>query len=113
MYNRGMNTPICKCDKCRQCEYPAPNVVTVDSVANMQSLSNCFVNVTSIRTVFFISPQHEITVISSLPVFVDDYDVVTNPLGVRGQVLYDFANNKAYVYNEAGEYRIINLMEEQ
>lgn len=90
-----------------------PSVVVVQSVEGIKGLSNAFVYAESINTVFFVSSCHEITVISSSPVYIDNYAAEVNPLNLRGQTCYDFANNVGYVYNEAGDYRVIELKEAQ
>lgn len=100
------------CNKSNPCS-SQPSVVVVQSLEGIKGLSNAFVYVESINTTFFVSPCHEITVISSAPVFVDNYSADVNPLNLRGQTVYDFANNVGYVYNEAGEYRAIELKEIQ
>lgn len=94
----------------KNCPYGlAPAVVQTQTVEGIKGLANCFVYVISNNTTYYVDECHLITVISSGPIFVDNYDVSSNPLDLRGQVCYDFANNKAYVFNDAGEYRVMNL----
>lgn len=86
-----------------------PSVMVVQSIEGIKGLTNCIVSVISNNTVYYVSPCHEITIISSGPVFVDSYDVVNNPLGLRGQVCYDFAAGFEIIYNNAGDYRVVPL----
>lgn len=91
--------------------FGAPAVVVCQTIDGIKGLSNCFVFVTSINTCFFVDSSHLITIISAGPVYVDNYDVVANPLGLRNQTLYDFAKNIAVHYNAHGEYRVSELKE--
>lgn len=88
---------------------PQPSVVTVQSIEGIKGLANSFVYVIDINSTFFVNSCYQITIISSGPVYIDNYDPIGNILNLRGQSCYDFANNKAYVFNNAGEYRIIKL----
>lgn len=103
---------INRCYKSNPCS-AQPTVVVVQSIEGIKGLSNAFVYVESIRTCFFVDSCHSITVISSSDVYVDHYPAAQNPLNLRGQTLYDFAENVGYVYNEAGDYRVIELKEAQ
>lgn len=98
------------CYKSNQCS-PAISVVVCQTTEGIKGLANCFVFVQNINSTFYISPCHEITVIYSGPVFVDDYDAAENPLNLRGQKCYDYANNLAYIFNNQGKYRVIPLVD--
>lgn len=89
----------------------APSVIVTQTTEGLKGLADAFVYVTSINTVFFVSSCHEITVISSGPVYVDNYNAATNPLGLANQVCYDFAGNVGYAFNAAGDYRVFDLKE--
>lgn len=92
---------------------PMPRVVVVQTPEGIKGLSDCFVYVVSLNSTYFVSSSHEITILMCGPIYVNDYAGDVNPLGLRGQTCYDFANNKAYVYDLTGNYRVINLMEVQ
>lgn len=81
-----------------------PSVV-VESVSNLKNLADCFVHVTSINTTFYIDDKHRTMITWAGPVEVDNYDFANNPLGLRSQVVYDFANNIAAYYNKTGAYK--------
>lgn len=81
-----------------------PSVV-VDNVSNLKNLADCFVHVTSINTTFYIDDKHRTMITWAGPVEVDNYDFANNPLGLRSQVVYDFANNIAAYYNKTGAYK--------
>lgn len=87
------------------------NVEVLPTIQGIKSLRNTFVFVTSINSVFFVDNQHRITTICVMPIYQENYDYQTNPLNLRAQTVYDFANNIAIVYNPAGEYRLIQLTE--
>ena len=96
-----------------ECPYTAviPSI-TVESVSNLKDLADCFVHVSSTNTTFYIDDKHRITTIWAGPVEADGYDYVNNPLNLRSQNVYDFANNRAIYYNSRGQYRLITLTEE-
>lgn len=100
-----MNTVCFKSNRCSQ----PPIVVTSQTVDGIKGLADCFVYVININSVFYVDSCHNITIISSGPVYVDNYDPIGNVLNLRGQVCYDFANNKAYVFNNSGAYRTLTL----
>lgn len=83
--------------------------VTVDSITNLKGLADCFVHVADINTTFYIDDKHREMIVWAGPVEVDDYDYANNPLGLRSQTVYDFANNLAIYYNKTGEYRLIPM----
>ncbi len=87
-----------------------PSVV-VDDKSNLKNLADCFVHVTSINTTFYIDDKHRMMITWAGPVEVDNYDFRENPLGLRSQTVYDFANNIAAYYNATGEYRLMILDE--
>jgi len=86
-------------------------IVTVENTSGLKKLAACFVHVTDINTTFYIDDKHRMTITWAGPVEANDYDYENNPLGLRSQTVYDFANNRAVYYNKAGEYRVITLGE--
>lgn len=85
-----------------------PSVV-VDDVSGLKNLADCFVHVTSINTTFYIDDKHRTTITWAGPVEVDNYAWKANPLGLRSQVVYDFAEEKGYYYNATGKCRSFEL----
>lgn len=85
-----------------------PSVV-VDSISNLKNLADCFAHVTSINTTFYIDDKHRTMITWAGPVEVDNYDFANNPLGLRSQVVYDFANNIAAYYNKTGAYKTFTI----
>lgn len=83
-------------------------LVEVATPENLKTLSNCFAYVQSTNTTFYIDNQHKFIMCWAGPIFADNYDYTTNPLGIHGQFVPDFANSQLIVYNEAGEYLILN-----
>lgn len=88
-----------------------PKALTVQSIDGLKSLANVIVHVVANNTTYSIDSCHTITIISSGPVFVENYDAVKNGLNLRNQVCFDFAANVAYAFNALGEYRVFNLKE--
>lgn len=83
--------------------------MTTQTIDGIKGLRNCFVYVVNINTTYFVNSCHEITVIFSGPVYVDDYAFATNPLSLRAQTVYDFKNNLAATYDAQGDYRTFKL----
>ena len=79
-------------------------LVEVMKEEEIKSLSNCFVYVLTTNKTFYIDNQHRFILCWAGPVFQDNYDVETNPLGIRGQFVPDFENNKVIIYNNTGEH---------
>lgn len=103
MNNNPIKFPVCP-----------PNmaeVTSVQTVAGIKALKNTFVYVTDINTVFFVDNQRNITQICAFPIFQDNYDYQNNPLGLRTQIVYDFENNRAIIYDGTGNYRLMTLQE--
>lgn len=98
------------CTNYNPCLTP-PGVVSVQTIDGIKGLANCFVYVISNNSTYYVSSSHEITIIFAGPVFVDNYNPAQNPLGLRSQVCYDFANNKALIFGPSGDYRVANLTE--
>lgn len=111
----------CGCGKRRGCiRFQAPQCpmnavipsVVVESVENLKQLSDCFVHVTNINTTFYIDDKHRMIITWAGPVEFDNYDYMNNPLKLRSQAVYDFANSRVVYYNKVGEYRVTALTEE-
>lgn len=85
-----------------------PSVV-VEDVSGLKNLADCLVHVTNINTTFYIDDKHRMMITWAGPVEVENYDYENNPLGLRSQIVYDYANDKAYYYNKTGEWRRIEL----
>lgn len=88
-----------------------PSVVSVQTTDSIGRFANSFVYVLSNNTTYFVNSCREVTIISSGPVFVNNYNAVTNPLSLANQVCYDFANNIAYAFDASGAYRTFELKE--
>ena len=83
--------------------------LTVENVSNIKELADCFVHVSDINTTFYIDDKHRMMITWAGPVEIDNYDYENNPLGLRSQTVYDFANNRAIYYNKTGGYEIFSL----
>lgn len=86
-----------------ECPYTAviPSV-TVEDVSNIKDLADCFVHVSSINTTFYIDDKHRIMTIWQGPVEIKDYDVEENPLNLRGQMMFDYDNNRIVYFDKQG-----------
>lgn len=104
--------PGCIRESAPKCPMQAviPSVV-VEDVSGLKNLADCFVHVSSINTTFYIDDKHRTTITWAGPVEVDNYDIDENPLGLRSQTVYDFANNLGIYYNATGGYRMFILHE--
>ena len=117
----GCQTRFCEygrhahgCIRERQPECPMVAViptVVVETTESLKELADCFVHVANINTTFYSDDKHRMIITWAGPVEVDDYDYENNPLKLRSQTVYDFANNIAIYYNKTGGYRLIDLTE--
>lgn len=71
--------------------------ITVETADGITNLANCFVHVTSINTTLYVDDKHRPMITWVGPVEIDNYDIVNNPLNLRGQTCYTMINN---VYTE-------------
>lgn len=79
-------------------------LVEVATPENLKKLSNCLAYVQSTNTTYYVDNQHRFIICWAGPVFADNYDYNTNPLGLRGQLVPDFQNNRLIIYNNIGEH---------
>lgn len=63
--------------------------ITVETADGITNLANCFVHVTNINTTFYVDSKHRIMLVWAGPVETSNYDVNTNPLGLRSQFCID------------------------
>lgn len=85
----------CIRNKNPECPYNAviPSVV-VENIDGIQSLRDCFVHVASINTTFYIDDKGRLMITWAGPVEVEGYDVETNPLNLRSQMLFSSTEEK-------------------
>ena len=83
--------------------------ITVADMTGIKNIADCFVHVANINTTFYVDDKHRLMITWAGPVEYDDYAYDVNPLKLRSQTVYDFANNRAIYYNKLGEYRIVEL----
>lgn len=89
--------PMPACIKNKQPDCLAKAVIpsiTVDSVAGITNLANCFVHVTEINTTFYIDDKHRPMIVWAGPVEIEVYDIETNPNRLRSQTLYTTIEDK-------------------
>lgn len=82
--------------------------LTVENKDGLKGLTNCLVHVSNVNTTYYIDDKGRITHTWSGPLVVNDYDYEENPLRLRNQMIYDFANGLIVVYNARGEYQVFN-----
>lgn len=109
-YRGCENAVLRKLDKCCKAAAVIP-VLTVKEAEGIKNVAACFVHVMDNNTTYYIDDKHRIVTVWAGPIFYDSYDYATNPLDLRGQVVYDFANNRKIVYNNQKEYRLETLTE--
>lgn len=71
--------------------------ITVETADGITNLANCFVHVTNINTTFYVDDKHRTMLVWSGPVEAEDYDIASNPLGLRSQACFTRVNN---IYTE-------------
>lgn len=85
--------------------------ITTETADGIKNVSGCFVHVMQNNTTYYIDDKHRIITVWAGPVFYDNYDYEDNPLDLRGQVVYDFVNNRKVIYNNQKAYRLEALTE--
>lgn len=83
--------------------------LVVDNIEGLKGLANCLVHVDNINTTFYIDDKHRVIITWAGPVEINNYDYAENPLRLRSQVCYDFANNRAIYFNKTGNYKFTTL----
>ena len=115
-----MNNEYCGCEHSiikkaeeANCKVAAiiPSLV-VETADGIKNVAGCFVHVMQNNTTYYIDDKHRIITVWAGPIFYDGYDYENNPFDLRGQVVYDFENNRKIVYNNQKEYRLETLTEE-
>lgn len=76
--------------------------MTLDTTEGLKQLSNTVVHVISNNTTYYVDDKHRITEICSEPVSRDNYDFANNPEKFAGQIVFDYANNIAFYYDNSG-----------
>lgn len=102
---------IDKCTDCDPCK-PCDSMVKICSfvVANIeegQTYRNSFVYNQQDDAVYYISDDGTPTRFGATPMFINAFDPEEH--NIPRQTIYDFMNEKAYVYDATGNYRTINL----
>lgn len=122
----GCGQPLCRCPKkgetpqrayiagCTDCDpcHPCESMVKICSfvaptLTEGQRFRNSFVYNQEDDSVYYISDDGTPTRFGSSPMFIDNFN--PDDRAIPRQTVYDFANNKAYVFNPEGEYRTFQL----
>jgi len=96
--------PSCQKPKCGSCKSNCniPHLV-VDTVAELTGICGAFVTVRDENAVYHIDSNGNPVAVSRNPIFLDNH---VPSIGLyKSTVVYDFAANKQYVYNYAGDFR--------
>lgn len=105
---RAYIAPCTDCDPCRPCK----SMVKICSfiaptLTEAQAFRNSFVYNQEDDSVYYISDDGTPTRFGSSPMFIDNFN--PDDKAIPRQTVFDFANNKAYVFNPEGEYITIDL----
>lgn len=96
------------CDPCRPCESMVKICSFVTpTLTEGQRFRNSFVYNQEDDSVYYISDDGTPTRFGSSPMFIDNFN--PDDKAIPRQAVFDFANNKAYVFNPEGEYITIDL----
>lgn len=96
------------CDPCRPCESMVKICSFVTpTLTEGQRFRNSFVYNQEDDSVYYISDDGTPTRFGSSPMFIDSFN--PDDKAIPRQVVFDFANNKAYVFNPEGEYVTVDL----
>lgn len=86
--------------------------LVVENKEGVKGLTNCLVHIADIRTTLYIDDKGRQIITWAGPVEAKGYDFAENPLGLRGQMVFDFDNNKGAYYDATGAYRTFTITEE-
>lgn len=102
-------------DKCTDCDpcIPCESMVkicsfVVETLEEGQAFKNSFIYNQEDDAVYYIADDGTPTRFGATPLFIDAYDPTTKK--IPRQTVYDFVNNKGYVYNADGDYREFALV---
>ena len=100
----------CEQDDCRICK---SNVricsFTVKATDEVRKYHNSLVYSEENNTSYWVDDDGVPVITYRLPIYQDDFDPTT--ANVEMNTVYDFKNNRGYVFNPAGEYREFDLKE--
>lgn len=100
------------CDPCRPCKSMVKICSFVTpTLTEGQRFRNSFVYNQEDDSVYYISDDGTPTRFGSSPMFINAFN--PDDRKIPRQVVFDFMNNKAYVYDPEGEYKVINLGQEE
>lgn len=120
--------PKCDCDKCHKGEKPYPVVTpmactadecdkresnvricsfTVKTTSEVRSYRNSLVYSEEDNTSYWVDDEGNAIITYRLPIYQDDFKPEESKVAMN--TVYDFKNLKAYVFNPAGEYKVITL----
>lgn len=96
------------CDPCRPCKSMVKICSFVaPTLTEGQRFRNSFIYNQEDDSVYYIDDAGTPTRFGSSPMFIDNFQPDARP--IPRQIVFDFINNRAYVYNPEGEYVTINL----
>lgn len=96
------------CDPCRPCESMVKICSFVTpTLTEGQRFRNSFVYNQEDDSVYYISDDGTPTRFGSSPMFIDNFN--PEDKAIPRQTVFDFANQKAYVFNPEGNYITVNL----
>lgn len=95
----------CTGDGCTGCGNKCHEVV--DTYADIQNFRNAFVTVRDENAVYHVDEVGNPVAVSRSAIFKDNYTPVEGDY--KQNIVYDFPNNKAYIFNPSGEYKEITL----
>ena len=82
--------------------------MTMETTDGIKKLQNTVVHVIQNNATYYVDDKHRITEICSDPVERNNYDFEENPENFRGQLVFDYDNQRGVYYNNRGE--IFNLV---
>lgn len=96
------------CDPCRPCESMVKICSFVTpTLTEGQRFRNSFVYNQEDDSVYYISDDGTPTRFGSSPMFINNFN--PEDKAIPRQTVFDFANNKAYIFNPEGEYVTVDL----
>lgn len=106
--------PVVSPKACEECDGCQSNVqicsFTVKETKEVRKYRNSLVYSEEDNTIYWVDNEGVPVITYRQPVFKDDFDPTNSNLVMN--TAYDFKNNKAYVFDPAGEYRTFTLVKE-
>lgn len=95
------------CNSTYVIEPPQYDHVVVETYVELSMLRNVYATVRNENATYHVDGYGSAVSVSRDPIFINDYTPTVGEY--RQNTVYDFENNKAYIFNPLGVHKAINL----